>query len=107
MHSWAAEIVGFEYLMNRVDRSLYGSDYGSNWSTIRRNLRSALWKIAGENTLPSKNDQIATNFSGSFLGESLYRMANLVLEQGSGPRFWRELSAAIQAHRRIGRQFSS
>jgi hypothetical protein len=135
----AAEIVGFQILLNRVDRSLYGADYGSNWSTIRRNLRSnwvadndpfstnqfahpyggsmyygfarsaglnfweslgytfagsALWEIAGENTLPSKNDQIATGVGGSFLGESLYRMANLVLEQGEGTRLWREISAA-------------
>jgi len=135
----AAEIVGFQILLNRVDRALYGADYGSNWSVIKQHLRgswvtdndpfkinqfghpyagsmyygfarsaglsfwesagytfagSALWEIAGENTPPSKNDQIATGIAGSFLGESLYRMANLVLEQGGGTTFWRELSAA-------------
>jgi hypothetical protein len=138
----AAEILVFQYLLNRVDRRLYGSDYGSNLSTIRRNLHSnwvadndpfkvnqfghpyagsmyygfarsaglnfweslgytfagsAVWEIAGENTLPSRNDQIATGIAGGFLGESLFRMANLVLEQGDGPRFWRELSAAAIA----------
>src|ERR1051325_5873064 len=52
------------------------------------------WEIAGETTPPSKNDQIATGIGGAFLGESLFRMANLVLEQGEGRRFWREVSAA-------------
>ena len=56
---------------------------------------SAVWEIAGETTPPSKNDQITTGIGGAFLGEALYRMANLVLEQGGGlsPR-WRELAAA-------------
>ena len=57
---------------------------------------SIFWEIAGETTRPSKNDQIASGIGGSFLGEPLYRMANLVLEHANGtPRFWRELGAAI------------
>lgn len=56
---------------------------------------SAVWEIAGETTPPSRNDQITTSFAGAFLGESLYRMANLILERGnvlsSG---WREVAAA-------------
>jgi hypothetical protein len=57
---------------------------------------SALWEIAGETTLPSRNDQITTGIGGTFLGEPLFRLANLVLEQGTGlPPFWRELAAAI------------
>ena len=55
---------------------------------------SAVWEIAGETTPPSKNDQINTGIGGAFFGESLYRMASLVLEQGEGRRFWREVSAA-------------
>lgn len=55
---------------------------------------SAFWEIAGETTPPSKNDQINTSFGGAFLGESLFRMSNFWLEQGRGPRFWRELGAA-------------
>lgn len=56
---------------------------------------SALWEIAGEQTRPSKNDQIASGIAGSFLGEALFRMSNLVLEHGNGmPKFWREVSAA-------------
>jgi hypothetical protein len=134
----AAEIVGFEFLLNRVDRQIYGEDYAVTGSTIKRNLQhgwvvdrdpykinqfghpyqgsiyygfarsaglsfweslgysfagSALWEVAGESTLPSRNDQIASGIAGSFLGESLFRMASLALEKGDGSR-WRELSAA-------------
>jgi hypothetical protein len=158
----AAEILVYQYLLNRFDRRVYGAEYGSNLSTIRRNLRndwvtdndpfktnqflhpyggsmyhgfarsaglnfweslgytfagSAVWEIAGEITPPSKNDQISTGISGSFLGEALFRMSNLVLEQGDGPRFWRELSAAAIApsaavnrltfNERFGAMFSS
>jgi hypothetical protein len=59
---------------------------------------SALWEIAGEQTRPSRNDQVASGIGGTFLGEALFRMSNLVLEQGGGmPRFWRELAAAAIA----------
>jgi hypothetical protein len=57
---------------------------------------SILWEIAGETTPPSKNDQIMTGIGGSFLGEPLFRMANLILENAEGPpRFWREAAAAV------------
>jgi hypothetical protein len=56
---------------------------------------SALWEIAGENTPPSRNDQVASGIGGSFLGESLYRMSSLLLEKGGGlSPFWREVAAA-------------
>ena len=134
----AAEIAGFDFLLNRIDRRIYGEDYAVSGSSIRRNLRggwvvdndpysinqllhpyqgsiyhgfarsaglgfwpalgytfagSLGWEIAGETTPPSKNDQVASGIAGSFLGESLYRMANLLLERGGDSR-WRELSAA-------------
>jgi hypothetical protein len=57
---------------------------------------SALWEIAGERTPPSRNDMVSTGIGGTFLGESLYRMANLMLEKGGGlPPFWRETAAAV------------
>src|SRR5689334_21988081 len=34
----AAEIVGFDFLLNRVDKALYGQDYDVSASSIRRNL---------------------------------------------------------------------
>ncbi|HYV35605.1 MAG TPA: DUF3943 domain-containing protein, partial [Gemmataceae bacterium] len=56
---------------------------------------SALWEIAGEKTRPSMNDQVASGIAGSFFGEALFRMANLLLETGGGlPPFWRETVAA-------------
>ena len=52
---------------------------------------SALWEIAGEKTQPSRNDQVASGIAGSFLGEPLYRMAQMVLrERSSVPPAWRE-----------------
>jgi hypothetical protein len=73
---------------------------------------SAVWEVAGETTPPSRNDQITTSFGGSFLGEALYRMANLMLEQGYGssPQL-RETAAAlvspaqgVNRHSRAGRR---
>lgn len=137
----AAEIVGFDFLLNQFNRHFSGiSDYDSNLSTIWHNLHSGwgvdkdpfkinqlghpyqgsiyhgfarsaglsyweslgydlagstFWEIAGEKVPPSKNDMISTGIGGSFLGESLFRMSNLVLERGgSTPGFWREASAA-------------
>jgi hypothetical protein len=57
---------------------------------------SLAWEIAGETTPPSRNDQIASGIGGSFLGESLFRMASLMLEKGSDvPGFVREATAAV------------
>jgi hypothetical protein len=54
-----------------------------------------MWEIAGENTPPARNDQIASGVAGSFLGESLFRMASLVLEHNNGlPQAWHEAAAA-------------
>jgi hypothetical protein len=73
---------------------------------------SAMWEIAGETTTPSWNDQIASGIAGSFLGEALYRIGNLVLETGPTPtRPGRRLvttatSTPLSINRRIfGRRF--
>ena len=57
---------------------------------------SAWWEITGEQTPPSRNDQIASGVAGSFLGEPLFRMAHLLLKSRSSsvPYFWREVEAA-------------
>ena len=58
-------------------------------------MGSFLWETAGETTPPSLNDQVASGIAGTFFGETLFRMASLVLESGGGdPGFWRELGAA-------------
>jgi hypothetical protein len=57
-------------------------------------LGSALWETIGETTRPSKNDQVATGIGGSFLGEPLFRLAELVVGR-SDHRFGREFAALI------------
>jgi hypothetical protein len=57
---------------------------------------SMWWEITGEKTPPSRNDQIASGIAGSFLGEPLFRMARLVLNNSDLPAAWRPwLAAAI------------
>jgi hypothetical protein len=137
----AMEILGFDFLLNRVNHRFSGSkDYDVTGTSIRNNLRatwvtdndpyevnqfahpyqgsmyhgfarsaglgywesagyaflgSAAWEIAGEKTRPAVNDQVASGIAGSFLGEALFRISSLVLEQGYGlPKFWREAAAA-------------
>jgi hypothetical protein len=100
--SWAVDRDPFE--INQLGHPYQGSVYfglaRSNGLTFWESmaaafLGSAVWEIAGETTTPSRNDQITTSFGGSFLGESLYRMANLVLERGDGlSPAWREAAAA-------------
>jgi hypothetical protein len=61
-------------------------------------LGSVGWEIAGEQTRPSRNDQVASGVGGTFLGEALFRMSSLVLEHGGGlSPFWREVASAAVA----------
>lgn len=137
----AAEIVGFDFLVNRINEHVHGGDYEVTSDTVKHNLGtswvidndpfstnqffhpyqgsmyhgfarsaglgywessaytflgSAFWEVAGENTPPAKNDQIASGIAGSFLGEPLFRLSSLLLENGDGlPTFWREFAAAL------------
>jgi hypothetical protein len=60
-----------------------GVDY---WKSLAYSFGgSAMWEIAGETTPPSRNDLINTGLGGSFVGEALFRLANLLLEQGNIP----------------------
>jgi hypothetical protein len=59
-------------------------------------LGSFVWEVAGETTKPSINDQVGSGIGGSFLGEPLFRLSSLILEDGGyHPGFWRELGAAV------------
>jgi hypothetical protein len=100
--SWVEDRDSFE--INQMGHPYQGSTYFglartnglSFWESMGYAFgASAVWEVAGETTQPSRNDQITTSFGGSFLGETFYRMANLVLEQGDllRPR-WREVAAA-------------
>jgi uncharacterized protein DUF3943 len=69
-----------------------GHDY---WTSMGYTFAGSLaWEIAGENTPPARNDQVSSGIAGSFLGEPLFRMANLMLERGRMSPLWREISAA-------------
>ncbi len=62
---------------------------------VYSNVGSFAWEMAGERGPASINDMITTSQAGSLLGESLFRMASLLLENGNQrPGFWRELGAA-------------
>lgn len=92
------------YAINQLGHPYQGSMYhgfarsaGLNfWESLGYTFGgSVLWELAGETTPPSRNDQIASGIGGSFLGEPLFRMANLLLEKADRmPRFWREVGAA-------------
>lgn len=82
------------YALNQFGHPYQGSVYhgfarsaGLNyWQSLAYTFAgSALWEIAGEATPPSRNDQIASGIAGTFLGESLFRIANLILENADGP----------------------
>lgn len=80
--------------------TMYGLARSANlsfWeSAAYSNAGSFLWKMAGETDPPSINDQITTGNAGSLLGEALFRMAELVLNDGgSHPDLWHEAGAAI------------
>ena len=57
---------------------------------------SVLWEYAGETGPPSLNDLIMTGLGGSFLGEALFRMANLLLRSGGeDPGLLRQAGAGL------------
>jgi hypothetical protein len=99
---WVVENDPFD--INQIGHPYQGSMYhgfarsaGLNyWQSLGYTFAGSIfWEIAGETTRPSKNDQIASGIGGSFLGEALFRMANLLLENGGPtPDPWRELGAA-------------
>ena len=65
-------------------------------SAAYSNVGSFLWKMAGETDRPSINDMITTGNAGSLLGEALFRMAGLVLQENGGhPDTMHEIGAAI------------
>ena len=83
--SWVVDNDPFK--INQLGHPYQGSMYhgfarsaGLNyWESLGYTFAgSVLWEIAGETTLPSKNDQIASGIGGSFLGEALFRMSSLV-----------------------------
>ncbi|MBC7469692.1 MAG: DUF3943 domain-containing protein [Ramlibacter sp.] len=101
--SWGVDSDDFH--INQLGHPYQGSMYhgfarsaGLNfWESAGYTFAGSIgWELAGENTRPSTNDQIASGVGGAFLGESLFRMASLVLEHGDGvPGPMREALAAV------------
>ncbi len=58
---------------------------------------SYLWEFSGERNNPAYNDWINTSVGGTVIGESLYRLSDLVLDDTArgGERFWRELGGLL------------
>jgi hypothetical protein len=100
--SWGVDADDFK--INQLGHPYQGSMYhgfarsaGLNfWESAGYTFTGSIgWELFGEATRPSVNDQIASGVGGVFLGESLFRMASLVLEHGEGvPGPMRELVAA-------------
>lgn len=80
--------------------TMYGlarsSGHGFWTSLMHANVGSFIWKMAGETDPPSIDDMITTGQAGSLLGESLYRMADLVLKDGGAkPNEFHEYAATL------------
>lgn len=80
----AGEILVFQYLLNRVDRHLFGEDYASNPTTVRRNLHHS-WV--------TDNDPFETNqFGHPYAGAMYYGFA-----RSAGLNFWESLGYTFAA----------
>jgi hypothetical protein len=96
---------GDSFQVNQIQHPYQGAVYqgfarsaglGFWESSVYTFLGSFVWEVAGETTKPSINDQVASGIGGSLLGEPLFRLSSLVLEDGGEhPGFWRELGAAV------------
>jgi hypothetical protein len=53
-------------------------------SLVYSDVGSFAWEMAGETSSPSINDLITTGQAGSLLGETLYRISDLVLKDNGG-----------------------
>ena len=67
------------------------------WESLAySNAGSFMWEMAGETGNPSVNDLITTGNAGSLLGEALFRMSQLVLQdKRTRTGAWREIGAGI------------
>jgi hypothetical protein len=92
-----------KFLTNQFAHPYEGSVYYSTarstghgfwFSAATAFVGSWTWEMFAEAEQPSINDQITTTVAGSFLGEILWRLSNVVLDGGgSRPGGWREFAA--------------
>ena len=80
--------------------TMYGiarsSGHGFWTSLIFSDVGSFTWEMAGETDPPSINDLITTGQAGSLLGEALYRLSDLVINDHPHRRpFWHDALAVL------------
>ncbi len=108
--SWSENLRnGFEWDDNHFNTNQYSHPYhGSMYYNAARSngysywesipfafAGSYMWEFFGETHHPAINDWIATSVGGTFLGESLWRLSSMVLDNTAtgSERTWREIGA--------------
>lgn len=99
---WDDDFLGTNMFAHPYMGSLYFNSGRSNgynfWqSELFAIGGSAMWELFMEREYPSTNDIIATPIGGAALGEVLYRMSDMILDDRAtgGERFGRELAAFL------------
>ncbi len=101
---WSTDADGFP--TNMLGHPIQGTMYynlartsGYNyWVSLGvATIGSWQWEFFMENEPPAWNDQIMTSYGGSLIGETLYRISNLIIDESAvgAERFWRELGAGL------------
>lgn len=101
---WATD--ADEFPTNMVGHPLQGTVYynfarssGYNyWVSLGvASIGSWQWEYFMETEPPAFNDQIMTAYGGSLIGEVMYRLSSLIIDESTvgAERFWRELAAGI------------
>ena len=102
-HPWVLDVDSFSGNMFTHPYSgalFYGfarsAGHGFEGSFLYTAFGSVVWEYAGETGPASINDLIMTSIGGSFLGEALFRMGNLLLRAGGDdPGVLRQAGAAV------------
>ncbi len=101
---WSTDADGFP--TNMLGHPIQGTMYynfarssGYNyWVSLGvATIGSWQWEFFMENEPPAWNDQIMTAYGGSLIGETLYRISSLIVDESSvgAERFWRELGVGV------------
>jgi hypothetical protein len=102
-HAWVLDTDPFRVNMvaHPYTGALYygfarGAGLSAGVSFLYSLFGSVLWEYAGETGPASLNDLIMTGVGGSFLGEALFRMGNLLLRGGGDdPGLLRQVGAGV------------
>jgi hypothetical protein len=99
---WDQTRFGNDFLGHPIFGNFYYNDARANGYNFWASAPFALigsyeWKICGENITPERNSLIATTVDGILLGEILYRLSSVILDDRTtgANRTFREILAAI------------